>query len=139
MSEKDQRSALERKCQFRPPHSLEHTRRNLATILGAVDTLPLGEGALDGERARKAFLGSLKEKDKHPNLLRFDALWDFRAQCVTGCVKHSFGSHRISVETSIKLSDPLLIEIDGKWCFPTSDLRKSGRLGSVDIQDSQPV
>lgn len=128
MSEKDQRGALERKRQFRPPHSLERTRQNLPTIMGAVDTLPLGESELDRDRARQAFAASLKEKDKHPNLLRFDALWDFRTQCISRCAKHSFGSHRISVESSINLSDPLLVEIDRKRYVPTSDLRKSGRL-----------
>ena len=128
MPARDQRVALQRKRQFRPPHSLEPTRRNLRTIMGVADALPLEAEKSDKARARSNFVDQLKEKDKVPNGLRFDALWDFRCSAVSECSAQSYGAHRISVESSIRLTDPLLLRIDGQLFVPTSDLRKSGRL-----------
>lgn len=130
LTEKEQWTRLFAKRQFRPPYSLNPTRRNLAPLLGAAAPLFPGTG-LSREQKLNGLTKSIKDiAELKANLLRAEAILDFVDERDSSAAPQELRSHRISIDYEVKLSHDLLIEIGGKRLVPFFDLRKSGRLTS---------
>ena len=130
----DQRRRLEQKRAFVPPYSLESTRRNLGMLLGVGDPLfPEMQRPSQSDILRQ-FEQSLPKgsgragNERKANLLRAKALLDFRDNHVGRAATENHNSFNVSEGTFIKTADPVNLEIDGRSCVISSDLRKSGTL-----------
>ena len=126
--EREQYKLLKGKKSFRPPHSLEATRRNLAALVG-VET-PMFPGAkVDPKAALKALESSIsKKEDLAPNILRAKAILEFRRRSLGRAASEPMRGHRVTVDNTIHLTHSLILEMDSKPVIPFFDLRKSGHL-----------
>ena len=128
LPERDQYARLKNKRAFRPPHSLEPTRRCLNSLFG-VSTPMFPDATIAPEDAIKALRSSIKrDQDRAPNLLRARSILNFREACVTEAAAEAMRSHRISIDNSINLTHSLVVEINDRPQIPFIDLRKSGSL-----------
>ncbi len=130
----EQYRLLRGKKSFRPPHSLEATRRNLASLIG-VDTPMFPGKKVTPEEALTALERSIsRQEDRVPNLLRAKSILQFRENSVQRAAEEHMRGHRVTLDNTINLTHSLLIEIDSKPTIPFFDLRKSGHL-TADARD----
>ncbi len=124
----EQYGLLRGKRSFRPPHSLEPTRNNLASLLGVpVPMFP--EETVSREEAITSLMSSIKnEADRKPNLLRARAILDLRDRYIQRAADATMRGHRVTVDNTIYLAHSIILELDNKPVIPFFDLRKSGHL-----------
>ncbi|WP_322865847.1 hypothetical protein U5922_006360 [Aquicoccus sp. G2-2] len=130
----ERRQRLEAKRKFVPPHSLEHTRRNIGMLLGVGDPLfPDHPRPTDDEILRQ-FKGRLPKgenrakRDRVANLKRARALLEFSSCSISRAALEPHRAFPLAEGTFIRTADPVVLEVDGRMCIPSSDLRKSGTL-----------
>lgn len=130
LPEHEQWKRLSAKRSFRPPHTLEPTRRNLASLLNAV--LPMwGQCELDERKILLALEASCRSnEDKAANRLRAEALLQL-GKMLGGVEERGFRGHRLSVDVSLQATNSLIVEYQGRPAIPFFDLRKSGKLSSA--------
>ncbi|MCL6283432.1 hypothetical protein M3P21_07780 [Ruegeria sp. 2012CJ41-6] len=127
-------SMLERKQDFVPPHSLEPTRRNIAMLLGVTDPLfpdhprPSKDEIIATFEQTLPKGGKRAQRDREQNLLRARALLDFGETSVARAAIEHHKSFAVAENTYIRTADPLVLEVDGRPCIPSTDFRKSGAL-----------
>lgn len=130
LPEADQWVRLAGKKSFIPPHSLEAVRRNMQPLFG-VNTAMFPDAEVEDDQAIAGLHRAIKKpRDLKPNLMRAEAIIDFRRSYVTGAISEAFPSHRISIDTKVQLTHSFAIETDQGRYIPFVDLRKSGSLSA---------
>lgn len=98
-------------------------------LLGVKERLELGAGRPDDTVLLEKLAASLKEpSERAANIRRASALIHFRNSMVEHAMEENYRSYALSLDTYIKLTDPLLLVIGSVAHIPSSDFRKSGRL-----------
>lgn len=134
LPEGEQWRRLELKRAFAPPYSLDFTRRNLGMLLGVSD--PLFPDAVRPPKAEilSRFEAVLPkgpkraERERKANLARAEALLEFRDDHVGRAANETHRAFTVSEGTFVRTADPVNLEVDGRPCIISSDLRKSGSL-----------
>lgn len=129
-----QRKRLAAKREFAPPHSLEFTRRNLSMLFGVSDPLFPEHPRPSKSDVLENFLnclpkgGKRAQRDREANMLRAKAILDFSESSVSRAAKEPHRSFALAKGTFVRTADPFVLEVDGRACIPSTDLRKSGAL-----------
>lgn len=125
---------LHSKNNFIPPHSLEWTRRNIAMLLGVSDPLfpdyprPPTTEILKRFEAVLPKGGKKAKQHRDQNMLRAKALLSFSEKSISRAAIEQHRAFVVAENTYVRTADPLIVEVDGRPCIPSTDLRKSGTL-----------
>lgn len=125
----EQKARLKLKRAFKPPYSLAAVRRNEGMLLGVEERLDLGVPRPEDSVLLEKLASKLPDpSERAANLRRAKALIHLRKSLVQHASEENFRSYPLSLDSYIKLTDPLLLVIGSVAHIPSSDFRKSGRL-----------